>query len=113
MPGITEQIEVVDVSTPMTVVRYTGNWQGSQEGWLISAETFDIIMSKGMAKTLPGLDGFFMCGQWVEPGGGVSTSAASGKIVIKTICGKDKKKFRASLPEDPSLGEDRLPIYSR
>jgi phytoene dehydrogenase-like protein len=98
MPGIAEQIEVVDVSTPMTVVRYTGNWQGSQEGWLITTETFGIIMGKGMEKTLPGLDGFFMCGQWVEPGGGVPTAAASGKIAIKTICGKDKKKFRVSLP---------------
>jgi phytoene dehydrogenase-like protein len=99
MPGIAEQIEVVDVSTPMTVVRYTGNWQGSQEGWLITTETFGkVILGKGMEKTLPGLDGFYMCGQWVEPGGGVPTAAASGKIVIKTICGKDRKKFRVSLP---------------
>jgi len=34
----------------------------------------------------------------VEPGGGVSTSAVSGKMVIKAVCGKDKKKFRAELP---------------
>ena len=32
LPGISEQIEVIDVSTPMTVERYTGNWQGSMEG---------------------------------------------------------------------------------
>jgi phytoene dehydrogenase-like protein len=98
MPGIAEHIEVVDVSTPMTVVRYTGNWQGSQEGWLITTETFGIVMGKGMDKTLPGLDGFYMCGQWVEPGGGVSTAAVSGKIAIKTICKKDRKKFSTSLP---------------
>jgi len=98
MPGIAEQIEVVDVSTPMTVVRYTGNWQGSQEGWLITTETFGIVMGKGMDKTLPGLDGFYMCGQWVEPGGGVSTAAISGRGVIGMICKKDRKKLSASLP---------------
>jgi len=82
----------------MTVVRYTGNWQGSQEGWLITTETFGMVMGKGMDKTLPGLGGFYMCGQWVELGGGVPTAAASGRIVIRTICGKDGKKFRVSLP---------------
>jgi phytoene dehydrogenase-like protein len=98
MPGIAEQIEVVDVSTPMTVVRYTGNWQGSQEGWMITTGTFGLVMGKGMDKTLPGLDGFYMCGQWVEPGGGVPTAAVSGRIVIRMLCKKDRKKFGASLP---------------
>jgi len=112
LPGISEQIEVVDVSTPMTVERYTGNWQGSQEGWLITTETVGMVMGKGMDKTLPGLDNFYMCGQWVEPGGGVSTSAVSGKTVIKAVCRKDKKKFRASLPVESPLGENRLPVLS-
>jgi phytoene dehydrogenase-like protein len=112
MPGIADQIEVVDVSTPMTVVRYTGNWQGSQEGWLLTTKTFGMLMGKKMDKTLPGLDGFYMCGQWVEPGGGVSTSAISGKIVIKAVCGKDKKKFRASLPVESPPGENRIPVLS-
>jgi phytoene dehydrogenase-like protein len=99
MPGIATKIEVVDVSTPVTVVRYTGNWRGSQEGWLITTETIGgMIMGKGMKKTLPGLDGFYMCGQWVEPGGGVSTAAVSGRSVIKMICRKDRKYFTASRP---------------
>jgi phytoene dehydrogenase-like protein len=98
LPGIAEQIEVVDVSTPMTVKRYTGNWQGSQEGWLITTETIGMVMGKGMDKTLPGLDNFYMAGQWVEPGGGVPTAAVSGRIVIKMICRKDKKRFSTSLP---------------
>jgi len=98
MPGIAVQIEVVDVSTPMTVVRYTGNWQGSQEGWMVTSEIFGMMLGKGMDKTLPGLEDFYMCGQWVEPGGGVNTAAVSGRIAIKMICKKDKKKFSASLP---------------
>ena len=97
LPGITGQIEVVDVSTPVTVERYTGNWQGSRMGWLI---TTNIIMSmaQGMDKTLPSLTNFYMAGQWVEPGGGVSTSAMSGRGVIRMLCKKERKKFSTSLP---------------
>ena len=89
---------MVDVSTPITVIRYTGNWQGSQEGLLITTETFGMVMGKGMEKTLPNLDDFYMAGQWVEPGGGVPTVAASGRGVVGMICKNDKKKFRTSLP---------------
>jgi phytoene dehydrogenase-like protein len=97
LPGISEQVEVVDVSTPMTVERYTGNWQGSQEGWLITTDTI-MIMGRGMDKTLPGLTNFYMAGQWVEPGGGVSASALSGWRVVRMLCKKDRRKFSASLP---------------
>ena len=35
-PGIREQIEVMDVATPLSYERYTGNWQGSTCGWLLT-----------------------------------------------------------------------------
>jgi len=108
LPGVTAQIEEVDVSTPMTVVHYTGNWQGSQEGWLITTETVGMVMGKGMDKTLPGLDDFYMCGQWVEPGGGISSAAVSGRVVINMICKKDKKKFSTSLLAVPEAGNCRV-----
>lgn len=97
LPGISGQIEIVDVSTPMTVERYTGNWQGSKSGWLITPDTVYNI-TKGMDKTLPGLMNFYMAGQWVEAGGSVSGSATSGRGVIRMLCKKDRKKFGASLP---------------
>jgi phytoene dehydrogenase-like protein len=98
LPGISEQIEVVDVSTPMTVERYTGNWQGSMEGWLITTETMSMAMGKGMDKTLPGLEDFYMVGQWVEPGGGLPPAATSGRSVIEIICKRDRKRFVTSVP---------------
>jgi len=48
-----------------------------------------------MSKTLPGLDGFYMIGQWVEPGGNVQLSAASGRDVIKEICRAEDRPFVA------------------
>ncbi|WML52207.1 NAD(P)/FAD-dependent oxidoreductase [Neobacillus sp. PS3-12] len=86
-PGLKEDIEVIDVATPLTYKRYTDNWQGSFEGWLITTKTLGMSMNK----TLPGLENFFMIGQWVEPGGGVPTAALSGRDVIQIICKKENK----------------------
>lgn len=97
-PGITGQVEVVDVATPLTYERYTGNWQGSMEGWLITTKTMTMAMGKGMAKTLPGLENFYMVGQWVEPGGGLPSAAQSGRRIIERICRQDRKQFGAQVP---------------
>ena len=37
-PGISSQVEMTDVATPVTFERYTGNWKGSFEGWQITPE---------------------------------------------------------------------------
>jgi phytoene dehydrogenase-like protein len=97
-PGIADQVEAVDVATPLTYERYTGNWQGSMEGWLPTTETADMMMGKGMDKTLPGLDRFYMIGQWVEPGGGLPPAATSARGVVERICKQDGKSFVTSRP---------------
>jgi len=93
-PGLATQVEMRDVATPMTWVRYTGNWRGSYEGWMISPASF----TSSMSKNLPGLDNFYMAGQWVNPGGGMPTAAMSGNHTIQLICKKDNKKFVTSKP---------------
>jgi len=98
-PGLTGDIEAVDVATPLTYERYTGNWQGSMEGWMITTKTMGLVMTgKGMSKTLPGLENLYMAGQWVEPGGGVPTAAMSGRNVIRTICQRDGRSFVTTVP---------------
>ncbi len=97
-PGITRQVEVVDVATPLTYERYTGNWKGSMEGWLITTQSIKKMMAgKGMSKTLPGLDNFYQIGQWVEPGGGLPPAVTSARGVIRTICKKDGRAFKTTL----------------
>jgi len=93
-PGLAKQIEMRDVATPMTWVRYTGNWRGSYEGWMFGAESF----TGSMKKTLPGLDSFYMAGQWVNPGGGMPTAAMSGRNTLQLICHRDGQKFVATKP---------------
>jgi len=93
--GISKQVEMVDVATPLTFERYTGNWKGSFEGWLLTPENA-FTMMRPMRQTLPGLEDFYMCGQWVEPGGGLPTSVMSGRRLIQTICKQDGKVFETS-----------------
>jgi len=87
--GIGNCVEMVDVSTPATVARYTNNWKGSLEGWVLGPK----MGLRRMSKTLPGLENFYMAGQWVEPGGGLPTALISGRNVAQLICRKDKRKF--------------------
>jgi phytoene dehydrogenase-like protein len=52
-------------------------------------------MRKGLSRTLPGLEGFYMAGQWAEASIGIPTAAVSGRRAVKTMCKKDGRKFRA------------------
>ncbi|MGI6434853.1 MAG: phytoene desaturase family protein [Syntrophomonadaceae bacterium] len=92
-PGISGLVEVVDVATPVTTWRYTGNYRGSWGGWLLTPAN----VSKAVKRTLPGLRDFYMAGQWVMPGGGVPTSLYSGRHAIQLLCHRDGKKFCGGL----------------
>lgn len=95
-PGISADIEVKDVATPLSYERYTGNWQGSSCGWLLTPKTMRYNMF-GMQKTLPGLKNFRMAGQWVEPGGSLAICAYSGRNAIQSICMADGKQFKSNI----------------
>lgn len=95
-PGISQQVEMVDVATPLTFERYTGNWKGCFEGWLITPQNSFTIM-RPMRQTLPGLQDFYMCGQWVQPGGGLPTGVMSGRRLVKALCKQDGRKFQTTV----------------
>jgi phytoene dehydrogenase-like protein len=84
-----EDFEFHDVATPSTLIRYTGNWKGSFEGWIMSPSNG----LKQLPKTLPGLKNFFQIGQWVEPGGGLPACLLSGRNVAQIICKQENQKF--------------------
>ena len=101
-PGIAGQVEMVDVATPLTFERYTGNWKGTFEGWLITPQNAHTMMNP-MSLGLPGLQNFYMCGQWVQPGGGLPTGVMSGRRLVQALCKEDSKEFQTSVG-GPSAG---------
>jgi phytoene dehydrogenase-like protein len=88
-PGITKYIEVIDVATPKTDVRFTGVKDGAYEGFMPSKEN----MMKSLDMQLPKLKNFLMAGQWLFPGGGLPPSAQTGKWSVQLICKKEKQRF--------------------
>ena len=91
-PDVKGCVEVVDVATPLTDIRYTGVYRGAFEGFLPTSKN----MTKTLSNTVKGLDNFYLAGQWLFPGGGLPPSAQSGKWLFQLITKKDKKKFRVS-----------------
>jgi phytoene dehydrogenase-like protein len=89
LPGISNHIEVSDVATPYTAVRYTNNWKGAL-GFMVTA-SFIKDLRKPIFE-LPGLKNFYMTGQWVS-GMGVPNVITSRKKVIQIVCKSDGKKF--------------------
>jgi phytoene dehydrogenase-like protein len=89
LPGVREAIEVWDVSTPATVIRFTGNWKGSMEGWLLTPESG----LRPLSQELPGLRRFRMIGQWVMPGGGLPSGLITARSAMRAICKQDRVKF--------------------
>lgn len=88
-PGVSMYIEVIDVATPKTNVRFTGVTRGAYEGFMPSRDN----MLKNLSMKLPRLKNFYMAGQWLSPGGGLPPSAQTAKWAVQMICKKERKKF--------------------
>ncbi|MCA9508506.1 MAG: NAD(P)/FAD-dependent oxidoreductase, partial [Myxococcales bacterium] len=96
-PQIIDNIEVVEVATPATTKRYTGNFRGSIFGFKAFSEAEEIaerLIDKQHMK-LPGLKNFYMTGQWVL-GGGLPRAALSGRYVAQFLCNDLKLSFNVS-----------------
>jgi phytoene dehydrogenase-like protein len=89
-PAAKGKVEVVDVATPATVIRYTGNWKGSMEGWLMTPATG----IKPLPMTLPQLKNFYIVGQWASPGGGLPSGLLTGRNAARSICRENGMKFK-------------------
>lgn len=93
-PGLSSEVEVVDVSTPLTTERYTRNFRGLQ-AWM-PKESLTKVLRKGLSRSLPGLDNFYMVGQWSMATVGLNTAALSGRKTIQMICKQDRMRFTTS-----------------
>jgi len=86
---VAAKVEVVDVATPATYVRYTGLWQGAHQGW---APTPGVI-GRPQPKTLKGLSGFYLAGHWLSPAGGIPAVIAIGRQVAQIVCRDHGRPF--------------------
>jgi phytoene dehydrogenase-like protein len=85
---IKDNVEVIDVATPDTFIRFTNNWKGSYMGW-----GWGTSVPVQTQRQLPGLENFYMTGQWVSPMGGLPSVLWDGRVTAQMICEKDGKAF--------------------
>jgi len=88
--GVKDCIEVMDVATPATYQRYTGNWKGSAQGWFPSK---NLIASTPVSTELPGLKNFYYCNHWAVPGGGLPMVIKSAHDLAQNLCLKHNYKY--------------------
>lgn len=85
-----KEIELLDVTTPLTYERYTNAYRGSYMSF-ISTKKSKGLMRKGLIK---GLKNFALGGQWIMPPGGLPIALFSGKYAVARICKMAKIKFK-------------------
>lgn len=99
-PGIGERVETVQVATPATTERYTGNHKGAILAWKSprADDLIDRLIGKERLR-LPGLRGLHLAGHWVG-GGSLIKAAASGRFAAQYVCRELGVAFQASESTD-------------
>jgi phytoene dehydrogenase-like protein len=94
-PELISKIEAADVVTPISVEHWTSAYRGCQ-AWGAPKQFQKEVTKNGVSKSLPGLENFFMVGQWAIGTVGLNTACLTGRNLIRDLCKRDNKKFQAS-----------------
>lgn len=92
-PGISADVEVIDVPTMMTWSRYMGGSYGFMITPNRKNNIIGSIMGLGNLETLPGLANFRFVGTWATSAGALFSNALSGKSAIHKICDGEGMRF--------------------
>lgn len=81
IPGFKDAIEVIDVATPATYIRYANLYKGSWEGFAPTPSS----LKYNIKNTVDGIKGLYLCGQWTTVGGGICSAIQSGKSASTSV----------------------------
>ena len=81
IPGLSTKIEVVEIATPLTNLRYTSNPGGAIYGYEQSMENAYMTRLKGRTP----FKGLYLASAWTKPGGGYQPCLESGARAFKSI----------------------------
>ena len=74
LPGLSGAIEVIEIGTPLTNVRYTSNYRGAIYGW---DQTVNNSGSRRVGHATP-IKNLYLAGAWSRPGHGYGAVIPSG-----------------------------------
>ncbi len=81
LPGLRDAIEVMEVATPLTNVRFTSNYRGAIYGW---DQTVDNSGNRRVQHDTP-IQNLYLAGAWTAPGGGYGACIPSGLMCFARI----------------------------
>jgi all-trans-retinol 13,14-reductase len=81
LPGLRDSIEVMEAATPLTNVRFTGNYRGAIYGW---DQTVDNSGNRRVQHDTP-IKNLFLSGAWTAPGGGYGACIPSGLMCFAKV----------------------------
>jgi all-trans-retinol 13,14-reductase len=94
IPDLSKHVEVIEIATPLTLKRYTGNDNGACYGWANTVKQFlpiDKILSiSGRTVKIP-VKNLYLSSAWTFPGEGYTGVVACGYRVGKQIVGLTKR----------------------
>jgi len=74
LPGLRKEIEVMEIGTPLTNIRYTGNYRGAVYGW---DQTLNNSGNSRVGHKTP-IKNLYLAGAWSKPGHGYGAVIPSG-----------------------------------
>jgi prolycopene isomerase len=83
-PGLRDAVEVVEVGTPLTMMRYAGHLGGAIYGFENSAISHTLLRPPPVSPVA----GLFYVGAWTNPGGGYWPALSSGQMVGEILASK-------------------------
>jgi phytoene dehydrogenase-like protein len=88
-PETQGKIKLLDVATPVTFQRYTGNFRGSYVPFC----TMPDIEYENHQGMITGVKNLYLAGQWVFPDGGLPMAAIGGKYAVQRICNQENRNI--------------------
>lgn len=88
IPNLPDYIEFCETASPLTMERYTFNYEGAIYGWEQSVPQTGIMR---MDRITP-IKNLFMAGAWTRPGGGIAGVIYSGKAIASELL-KNKERW--------------------
>ncbi|MEE8604892.1 MAG: NAD(P)/FAD-dependent oxidoreductase [Candidatus Aminicenantaceae bacterium] len=86
LPGLSEAIEIKEIGTPLTNVRYTGHYRGAIYGW---DQTMNNTGPNRVPHSTP-IENLYLAGAWTQPGHGYGAVIPSGLQCFAEIMKKWK-----------------------
>ncbi|MGC4118508.1 MAG: FAD-dependent oxidoreductase [Myxococcales bacterium] len=90
-PELDGKLEAVDVATPATFVRYTGNHRGAFMTWVETPQNSAKL--RALPRTLPDVRNLYLAGMWLMAPGGLPCAVKTGRDAVQLICRADRRVF--------------------